>query len=85
MLEGSRLQPRDVPDMLQPTRVGHQPYAGAKGEPDRGTKNQTNSKSYQSRRAQNEALCELLYLKVMGPMHMQCHDIIHDVMAPETM
>ena len=33
MLEGSRLQPRDALDALQPTRVGHQPYAGAKGEP----------------------------------------------------
>ena len=64
MLEGSRLQPGDMLDMSRPTHVGHQPYVGAKGEPDGRTENQTNSKSYQSKRAQNEALCKLLYLKV---------------------
>ena len=35
MLEGSRLQPGDALDASQPTHVGHQPYAGAKGEPDK--------------------------------------------------
>ena len=34
-LEGNRLQPRDALDMSQPTCIGHQPYMGAKGEPDR--------------------------------------------------
>ena len=33
MLEGSRLQPGDALDTSRPTRVGHQAYAGAKGEP----------------------------------------------------
>ena len=66
MLEGSRLQPGDAPDVSQPTRIGHQLYAGAKGEPDGRTKNQMmNRKSYQSKRAQNEPLCKLLYLKAM--------------------
>ena len=64
-LEGSRLQPRDALDASRPTRIGHQPYLGAKGEPDGQTENQTNSKSYQSKRASNEAPCELLYPKVM--------------------
>ena len=32
-LEGSRLQPGDVLDTLQPTRITHQPYVGDKGEP----------------------------------------------------
>ena len=31
--EGSRLQPGDVLDALQPTRVRHQPYAGDQGKP----------------------------------------------------
>ena len=35
MLEGSRFQPRDVLDALQPARIGHQLYAGAKAKPDR--------------------------------------------------
>ena len=34
MLEGSRLQPGDTLDASRPTHVGHQPYAGDKGEPD---------------------------------------------------
>ena len=34
MLEGSRLQARDVLDTSQPTRIRHQLYAGGKGEPD---------------------------------------------------
>ena len=33
-LEGNRLQPRDTLDASRPTCVGHQPYVGAKGEPD---------------------------------------------------
>ena len=33
MLEGSRLQPRDMLDASQPTHIGHQPYVGDKGEP----------------------------------------------------
>ena len=32
-LEGSRLQPGDVLDMLRPTRIRHQPYVGDQGEP----------------------------------------------------
>ena len=64
MLEGSRLQPGDALDASQPTRIEHQLYVGAKGKPDGRTENQTNSKSYQSKRAKNEALCKLLYLKV---------------------
>ena len=64
MLEGSRLHPGDVLDLSRPTRVGHKPYMGAMGEPDGRTENQMNSKSYQSKRVHNEALCELLYLKV---------------------
>ena len=40
MLEGSRLQPRDTLDVLQPTRVRHQPYAGDEGKPDGRTKSQ---------------------------------------------
>ena len=65
MFEGSRLQPRDVLDASRPTPIGHQQYMGAKGEPDGQTENQMRSKSYQSERAQNKALCKLLYLKVM--------------------
>ena len=65
MLEGSRLQPGDALDASRPTCIGHQLYVGAKGKPDERTKNQTNSKSYQSKRAQNEVLYKLLYLKVM--------------------
>ena len=83
-LEGSRLQPRDVLDASQPTRVGHQPYVGAKGEPDGQTKNQMSSKNYQSKRASNKALCELSYPKVMWPVHVRRHDVIHDVTVPET-
>ena len=64
MLEGSRLQPRDVLGALRPTRVGHQPYAGAKSKPDERTENLADSKSYQSKRASNEALGKLLYPKV---------------------
>ena len=49
MLEGSRLQPRDMLDASQPTHIGHKLYVGAKGEPDGLTENQMNSKSYQSK------------------------------------
>ena len=49
----------------KPTHVGHQPYAGAKSKPDERTENLADSKSYQSKRASNEALGELLYPKVM--------------------
>ena len=61
ILEGSRLQPRDTLDASRPTHIGHQPCVGAKGKPDGQTENQMNSKSYQSKRAQNEALSDLLY------------------------
>ena len=38
MLEGSRLQPRDMLDASQPTCIRHQLQAGDKGKPDGRTK-----------------------------------------------
>ena len=37
-LEGSRLQPGDMLDASQPTRIRHQPHVADKGEPDVRTK-----------------------------------------------
>ena len=48
-LEGSRLQPRDVLDVSQPTRIGHQPYAGGKGEPDEQMNQRPRAKSPESK------------------------------------
>ena len=61
MLKGSRLQPGDVLDTLRPTCVGHQPYAGAKGEPDRRTKNQMKQQELQEQKSPKRgAICPFI-------------------------
>ena len=62
-LEGSRLQPGDMLDASRPTRIGHQLYAGAKGEPDGRTKNQMSSKSYQSKKSPERGIVQAYILK----------------------
>ena len=83
MLEGSRLQPRDALDALQPTRIGHQPYVGAKDKPDGQTKNQTKQQELQEQKEPQMRHHLTFYTKrshdlctcgtVMSHMTSQCH------------